>query len=132
MASKKPDRRVQTTNGATATAPAANGSKPPIRAQEGKTLVEPVADPAPKAPRPPRMTKAQLEQHVHSLEAQVARLTAELEEIRGPQIPWWEKISGSFANDPDFKEAMRLGREWRESFRPKKRTRKAESSDGRS
>ena len=72
------------------------------------------------------MTKAQLEQRVHALEAQVARLKAELEEIRGPQVPWWEKISGSFADDPDFDEAMRLGREWRDSFRPKERSRKRE------
>jgi hypothetical protein len=82
------------------------------------------------------MTKAQLERRVYVLEEQVARLKAELEEVRGPQVPWWEKISGSFADDPDFKEAMRLGREWRESFRPKKRSsqkksQKAKSSDGR-
>ena len=79
----------------------------------------------------------QLERRIHALEAQIAWLKAELEEVRGPQIPWWEKISGSFANDPEFEEAMRLGREWRESFRPKKRSpkkksRKAKSSDGRS
>jgi hypothetical protein len=29
--------------------------------------------------------------------------------------PWWEKIAGSFADDPDFDEAERLGREWRKS-----------------
>jgi hypothetical protein len=84
------------------------------------------------------MTKLQLEGRVHALEAQVARLKAELEEAVGPQVPWWQKISGSFADDPAaFEEAMRLGREWRESFRPKKRspkkkTRKAKSPDGRS
>jgi hypothetical protein len=83
------------------------------------------------------MTKVQLERRVHALEGQIARLKAELEELRGPEVPWWQKISGSFADDPDFKEAMRLGREWRESFRPKprtskKKTRKAKSSDGRS
>jgi hypothetical protein len=84
------------------------------------------------------MTKVQLERRVHALEGQVARLKAELEELRGPEVPWWQKISGSFADDPEaFREAMRLGREWRESFRPKKRsskkkTRKAKSSDGHS
>jgi hypothetical protein len=81
------------------------------------------------------MTKAQLERRVYALEQQVARLKAELEEAVGPQVPWWQKISGSFADDHDFKEAMRLGREWRESFRPKKRSpkktaRKAKPSDG--
>jgi hypothetical protein len=83
------------------------------------------------------MTKVQLERRVHALEAQVAWLKAQLEEAVGPQVPWWQKISGSFANDPEFDEAMRLGREWRESFQPKKRSskkksRKAKSSDGRS
>jgi hypothetical protein len=112
MATKKRDRLARTTNG------------------------EPVAEPAPKETRPARMTKVQLEQRVHALEGQIARLKAELEELRGPEVPWWKKISGSFADDPDFDEAMRLGREWRESFRPKtkppkKRTGKAESSDGR-
>ena len=32
-----------------------------------------------------------------------------------------EKIEGIFANDPAFEEAMRLGREYRESLRPKSR-----------
>lgn len=83
-------------------------------------------------PKSSRMTKAQLQGQVHALETEVARLRAELEEIRGPQVPWWQKISGSSADDPAFHEAMRLGREWRESFRPKprKKTRKANSSDG--
>ncbi len=98
---------------------------------------EPVAEEVPKEPRPARMTKAQLERLVYVLEGQIARLKAELEALRGPEVPWWQKISGSFANDPAFEEAMRLGREWRESFRPKKRPsqkkpRKAKSSDGRS
>jgi hypothetical protein len=104
----------------------------PARAANGK----PVAEPAPKEPpgemvttaapvRHTRVTKAQLEQQVRSLEAQVVRLKAELEEIQGPQVPSWQKISGSFADDPEaFKEAMRLGREWRDSFCPKERSSK--------
>jgi hypothetical protein len=80
-------------------------------------------------PRPSKMTVAQLERRVDVLEEQVARLKLELEEIRGPQVPWWQEIAGSFANDPAFDEAMRLGREWRESFDRKKRSRKVKSSD---
>jgi hypothetical protein len=94
---------------------------------------QPVSAPVGKAHRPPKMTKAQLELRVHDLENQVARLRAELEEVRGPQVPWWEKIVGSHADAPEaFEEAMRLGREWRESFRPKPRRRKPKSSDGHS
>jgi hypothetical protein len=79
------------------------------------------------------MTKAQLERRVKALEAQIASLKKELDDIQGPQVPWWEKIVGSHADAPEaFEEAMRLGREWRESFRPKPRRRKPKSSDGHS
>ena len=94
-------------------------SHPPAKTPNG----EPVAEEVPKEPRPARMTKAQLERRVHVLEDQIARLKAELEEIRGPEVPWWKKIVGSHADDPAaFEEAMRLGREWRESFRPQPRS----------
>ena len=84
------------------------------------------------------MTKTQLEQRVRALESQVAWLRARWKKPWVHKCPGGEKISGSFADDPAaFEEAMRLGREWRESFRPKKRSsqkkpRKAKSSDGRS
>jgi hypothetical protein len=41
--------------------------------------------------------------------------------------PWAEKIFGTFANDPVYDEAMRLGRKYRESTKPKppKRKKKA-------
>jgi hypothetical protein len=109
---------------------AAKKKTPPASTNNG----EPVTAPTAEERRLPKMTKAQLERQVHVLEEQVARLKAELEEVRGPQVPWWQKITGSFANDPAFDEAMRLGREWRESFRPKprKKARKAKSSDDHS
>jgi hypothetical protein len=90
---------------------------------------EPASGATVNGPRASRMTIAQLERRVHVLEELVARLKAELEEIRGPQVPWWQKISGSFANDPAFDEAMRLGREWRESIDRKKPSRKVKSPD---
>jgi hypothetical protein len=65
------------------------------------------------------MASVDLEQRVALLEAVVAKLKAEAGDSRGKQYPWWEEIAGSFADDPAFEEAMRLGREWRESFRPK-------------
>ena len=54
-----------------------------------------------------------------ALEAEVAWLKAQLGGAAGQQYPWWKEIAGIFADDPAFEEAMRLGREWRESFRPK-------------
>jgi hypothetical protein len=143
MATKKPHRPARTTNGEPVAEPAANQSGSPKIAHELKSAEEPIVDRDRQEPPPARMTKVELERRVHALEGQVARLRAELEEIRGPQVPWWEKISGSHADDPEaFKEAMRLGREWRESFRPKeksskkkslkKKSQKIKSSDGRS
>jgi hypothetical protein len=137
MATKKPHRPARTTNGEPVAEPAPKEPSPTKIARRVNAAEEPVVEQAPKEPGSSRMTKAQLEHRVHALEGQIARLEAELEEVRGPQLPWWEKISGSFADDPvAFDEAMRLGREWRESFRPKKRSpkkksRKAKLSDGR-
>jgi hypothetical protein len=54
-----------------------------------------------------------------ALEAEVARLKAELERQRGTGKPWWEEI-GVFANDPVYEKAMKLGRAYRRSLRPKK------------
>jgi hypothetical protein len=71
------------------------------------------------------MAAANLEQRVAALEAEVAKLKAT---IKTPNevhdLPWWERIAGSFEGDPLYEEAMRLGREWRESFRPKSGRRK--------
>lgn len=66
------------------------------------------------------MAALSLEDRMTALEAEVARLKKKLTEEK-PQdvIPWWEKIFGSFANSPEYEEAMRLGREYRESLRPK-------------
>ncbi len=76
------------------------------------------------------MASADLEQKVAALEAEVAKLRAALNTAGGKQYPSWREIAGSFADDPAFEEAMRLGREWRESFRPKP-PRKKKESDGR-
>lgn len=57
-----------------------------------------------------------MEKRLSALEGEVERLKAQLD-----KRPWWEQIAGTFANDPMFEEAMRLGREYRESLRPKPR-----------
>ena len=45
------------------------------------------------------------------------RLERELAELMNRQLErkpeWITKIAGAFDNDPDFDEAVRLGREWR-------------------
>ncbi len=60
-----------------------------------------------------------LEQRVAALEQEVARLKSKVEGEVGNRVPWWDKIAGTFANDPIYAEAMRLGRQYRASSRPK-------------
>jgi hypothetical protein len=67
------------------------------------------------------MADESLEKRVAALEQEVARLRELIEANKQEERPGWEKIVGSFANDPIYEEAMRLGREYRESQRPKSR-----------
>jgi len=77
------------------------------------------------------MSSADLETRVSALEAELAKLKAEISTSSGRQGLWWDEISGIFANDPAFEEAMRLGRKWRESFRPKPAKKKKSNGGSR-
>jgi len=55
-----------------------------------------------------------MEQRVNSLEREVAELKATLG-LRAPANKDWESTVGMFQDDPLFLEAMKLGREYRES-----------------
>lgn len=65
------------------------------------------------------MPTATLEERVAALDTEVARLKQERPNEAQSKKPWWEQIRGTFKNDPDCIEAMRLGREYREALRPK-------------
>jgi hypothetical protein len=68
-----------------------------------------------------------LARRLAKLEAEVAKLNARLDAIeKAPK--WWERIAGTFRNDPVYEEAMRLGRQYRESQRPKAKRRKNKRS----
>ena len=70
-----------------------------------------------------QMSNSSLEARVTALEKQVA----EIERRLGiqPSKTWLEQIRGIFTDDPAYHEAMRLGREYRESLRPKAKVRRA-------
>jgi hypothetical protein len=67
------------------------------------------------------MTTAELAKRVEALERAVAELRARVSGGPDPCRPWWRLDAGRFRDDPVFEEIVRLGREYRESLRPKPR-----------
>jgi hypothetical protein len=68
------------------------------------------------------MASQQIEERSERLEARVATLETELEQMKQmlfgshqQKETWWLKVAGSFENDPTFDEAIRLGQEWRKT-----------------
>jgi hypothetical protein len=68
-------------------------------------------------------SQSELEQRVSDLEAEMDKLKRQLDQLSGAK-PWWEQIMGAFEDDPIYDEAMKRGREYRESLRPKASTRR--------
>lgn len=64
------------------------------------------------------MGNVELENRLAILEREVARLSSMVEGSTSAAARWWERIAGTFANDPAYEAAMKLGREYRESLRP--------------
>jgi hypothetical protein len=65
------------------------------------------------------MAAAEIELRVAALESEVARLKQQISEPLKASAHWVDEVYGAFADDPDFLEAMRLGRSYRESLRPR-------------
>jgi len=65
------------------------------------------------------MAVPEIELRVAALEAEVAQLKQQIKVVSEAASPWWQEIYGTFANDSLYEEAMRLGRKYRESLRPK-------------
>ena len=70
------------------------------------------------------MATGSLEDRVTALEKELAHMKARLKSTEHASPDWLDKICGSFTNDPIYEEAMRLGREYRESLRPKPKKRR--------
>jgi hypothetical protein len=64
---------------------------------------------------------SELEQRVSDLEAEMDKLKRKLDRLDDGK-PWWEQITGTFEDDPVHDEAMKRGRQYRESLRPKAST----------
>ncbi len=61
------------------------------------------------------MSNTELETRIKTLESEIAVLKEKFKKIEKSEQPWYEKIAGTFADDPIYDEAMKLGREYRES-----------------
>ena len=64
------------------------------------------------------MANIPLEQRVLILERELANVQQRLNGTPSHESPWWDTIFGSFADSSEYDEAMKLGREYRESLRP--------------
>ncbi len=57
-----------------------------------------------------------------TIESRLARVERELEVLKakshGSSSDWIEKVTGSFQDDPDFEEILRLGKEMRDAEGP--------------
>ena len=77
------------------------------------------------------MAVASIEERVAALEIEVARLKQQIEAVTKPADPWWQETYGTFADDPLHEVAMKAGREYRESLRPKAPKRPTKQSSKR-
>lgn len=64
------------------------------------------------------MASQTVESRLSALEREMAQIKRMLRNKSGSTEPWWERIAGAFEDDPVFAQAMKLGREYRESLRP--------------
>ena len=55
-----------------------------------------------------------LEERVAQMENDLAQLKSQMDRLR-PERGWIDRITGSFKDDPDFEEILRLGREIRQA-----------------
>jgi len=73
------------------------------------------------------MSISELEKRLSHLEAEFENLKHTIESSGSPSTGW-KRILGTFAGDADHEAAMKLGREYRKSLRPKSTGRRRVSS----
>lgn len=73
------------------------------------------------------MSDAKLERRMKALEQEIAALRSKVDEL-SEATPWWERIAGTFHQDPIYRKAMELGKQ----FRQEKSSRRSSRSDAKS
>ena len=66
--------------------------------------------------------RSNLEKRVTALEQKVGELEQQLAQRETCGRRWIDDLYGRFANDPVFAKAMKLGRTYRRSLRPRSRS----------
>ncbi len=64
------------------------------------------------------MAELTVEERLTALETEFNLFKRKEESGTAKELRGWQRVVGVFADDPEFEEAMRLGREYRESLRP--------------
>ncbi len=66
------------------------------------------------------MSAQTIEERLTAVEAELQKLKREKEqdEAQAEEPRGWKRIVGIFADNPEFEEAVKAGKEWRDSFRP--------------
>lgn len=65
------------------------------------------------------MTAATIEQRLEALEREVRSLRAAVKKKSKKEKPWWERLAGTFKDDPLFDEMVKAGEKYRKSLRPR-------------
>jgi hypothetical protein len=74
------------------------------------------------------MPDISIAERVARLEQEVARLRNQVQLSDEQGLFWLDQIYGAFKDEPAFLDAMKLGRKYRESLRPKPQRRKKSKS----
>ncbi|MEQ8786518.1 MAG: hypothetical protein RIC55_09470 [Pirellulaceae bacterium] len=59
-----------------------------------------------------------IEERLAQVERELASLKSRVKALSGPKGNWIDAISGSFKDDPEFEEIVRLGKEIRDADKP--------------
>ena len=60
------------------------------------------------------------EERILALEEEMRQVKALLKRIgETPQRPWWERLAGTFKDDPLFAQVIEAGHQYRQSLKPR-------------